>query len=247
MTIFFRIADGTVKTPGGDQRLRPSTSIRDRPERGEEQEILRGESDELSSPNPLQDDTTRDDAKAKSDFWTITGEFICRHHVEPRVKLYVPRDESFPLPLKYIDVTRKHTSIDVLLEKHFDDYWNVDGDRELSDAWTGFTRFILLNERPPDGFSWCVGILTRKQTTSRPDKKHMSDAAKSKANQKWTIEKPKLDNARQLRGIFFIQPEDEDFKNMKNARGKLEIPMPGAMPCKTPINSGGETYCGIGK
>ena len=23
-------------------------------------------------------------------------------------------------------------------------------ERELSDAWTGFTRFILLNERPPD-------------------------------------------------------------------------------------------------
>ena len=34
---------------------------------------------------------------------------------------------------------------------------------------------------------------------------------------------------------------------MKNAHRKLEIPMPGAMPCKTPINSGGETYGSIGK
>ena len=25
---------------------------------------------------------------------------------------------------------------------------------ELSNAWTGFTRFILLNERPPDGYTW---------------------------------------------------------------------------------------------
>ena len=33
----------------------------------------------------------------------------------------------------------------------------------------------------------------------------------------------------------------------KNARRKLEIPMPAAMPCKTPMNSGGETYFGIGK
>ena len=33
----------------------------------------------------------------------------------------------------------------------------------------------------------------------------------------------------------------------KNAPRKLEIPMPAAMPCKTPINSGGETYCGVGK
>ena len=36
----FPVADGTVKTSGGDQRLRTSTLIQDRPERGEEQEIL---------------------------------------------------------------------------------------------------------------------------------------------------------------------------------------------------------------
>ena len=68
--------------------------------------------------NPVQGDSTRDDAEAKNDFWSITGDFIYRHHVEPRVKLYVPREESFPIPLKYIDVTRNtHTSLDVLLEK----------------------------------------------------------------------------------------------------------------------------------
>ena len=76
----------------------------------------------------------------------------------------------------------------------------------------------------------------------------MSDAAKRKAKQKWAIEKPKLDNARQLRGIFFIELEDEDFQDiLKKAREKLEIPMPAAMPCKTPNSSCGETYCGIGK
>ena len=53
------------KISGGDQRLRTSTLIRDRPERGVEQEVLRGESDGLSSPTPLQDDSTRDDAEAK--------------------------------------------------------------------------------------------------------------------------------------------------------------------------------------
>ena len=64
----------------------------------------------------------------------------------------------------------------------------------------------------------------------------MSDAAKRKAKQKWAIEKPKVDNARQLRGIFFIEPDDEEFKHtMKNARKKLEIPMPAAMLCKTPV------------
>ena len=128
------------KTPGRDRRQRPSTLIRDRPGRGEEQEVFRGESDELSSPHPLQDDSTRDDAEAKNDFWSISGNYIYRQHVESRVKLYLPREESFPIP-KYIDVTRTTHSLDVLLEKHIDDYWNVDGERELSDAWTGFTRF----------------------------------------------------------------------------------------------------------
>ena len=77
----------------------------------------------------------------------------------------------------------------------------------------------------------------------------MSDAAKRKAKQKWAIEKPKLDNARKSRGIFFIEPNDEELKHTikKNARRKSEIPMPAAMPCKTPMNSGGETCCGIGK
>ena len=39
----FLVEHGTVKTSGGDRRLRPSTLIRDRPERREEQEVLRGE------------------------------------------------------------------------------------------------------------------------------------------------------------------------------------------------------------
>ena len=124
----------------------------------------------------------------------------------------------------------------------------------MSDTRTGFTRYILLNERPPDGYTWCGERLTRKQTTSRPDNvwpdmwKHISDAAKSKAKQKWAIEKPKLENARRLRGIYLIDPEDEEFKeNIKNARRKLEFPMPAAMPRKTPANCSGKTCRNIGK
>ena len=117
------------------------------------------------------------------------------------------------------------------MEKHNEDYWNVDGERELSDAWTRFTRFIFLNERPPDGYTWFEGRLTRKQTTSRPNSvwpdkwTQMSDAAKKKATQRWSIEKPNLDNAGLLRGIYFIDPSDEEFKLIvKAARRKLEVP-----------------------
>ena len=104
-----------------------------------------------------------------NDFWSMSGKFICRHHVEPRVKLYSPREESFPIPLKYIDVSRTtHTNLDVKQEKRIDDYWNMDGSRDLSDFWTGFTQFTLLEEKPPDGYMWSGWRLTRKQFTSRP-------------------------------------------------------------------------------
>ena len=88
------VADGTVNLFGREQRLKTSTLTWERPERDEEQEILQGKSDELHAPAPLQDDSTRDDAEAKNDFWSITGDFIYRHHVEPRVKLYMPKEES---------------------------------------------------------------------------------------------------------------------------------------------------------
>ena len=82
----------------------------------------------------------------------------------------------------------------------------------------------------------------------RPDMwKFMFDAAKKKAKQRWAIEKPKLDNARQLRGIFFIEIYDEEFElTMKAARRKLEVPMPAAMPCKILVKSSGETHRSIG-
>ena len=63
------------------------------------------------------------------------GNFIYRHHVEPRVKLYSPSEESFTIPLKYIDVTRvTHTALDVMQESRYDDYWNIDRSRYLSDS-----------------------------------------------------------------------------------------------------------------
>ena len=73
----------------------------------------------------------------------------------------------------------------------------------------------------------------------------MSDASKRKEKQKWAIEKPKLYNARRLRGILFIELDEEEIKRiMKNASGKLDIPMPAAMPCRLQLYQHRET-CGI--
>ena len=93
----FPIADGTVKLSGADQVLRTSILIWDRPDREEEQGNLRRES-YGSSSIPLRDSSWYD-GEAMNDFWSISGNKIYRHHVEPRVKLYAPRVESFPIPL----------------------------------------------------------------------------------------------------------------------------------------------------
>ena len=233
----FPAADGRIKPLGGDQELRTSTLIRPRPSRGEGHIDFLGES-EGSLPQPQ--DSLPDAGEAINDFWSMSGSFIYRHHVEPRVELYSPREESFPIPLKYIDVSRTtHTNLDVQQEKRIDDYWNIDGSRDLSDSWTGFTQFTLLEEKPPEGFMWSGGRLTRKQLTSRPDHlwpelwKSMGRHAKLKEKQKWSNEKFHLENARKLRGIYFIDPEDKEFKEtIKNARKKLETSVAPAMPCK---------------
>ena len=167
--------------------------------------------------------------------------FIHRHHVEPRVKLYSPREESFPIHLKYIDVSRTtHTNLDVKQEKCIDDYWNIDGSRDLSDSWTGFTQFTLLEEKPPDGYMWSGERLTKRQRNIQARSfmaRNLDEIGKkcqAEGEQKWSHEKPKLDNARKLRGIYFIDPEDKEFKEtIKNACKKLETPMAPAMPCKT--------------
>ena len=139
----FPVADGRIKPLGGDQDLRTSTLIRHRPIQGESHIDFLGESE--GSPPPLPQDSLPDAGEARNDFWSISGNFIYRHHVEPRVKLYSPREESFPIPLKYIDVSRTtHTNLNVMLERRIDDYWNIDGSRDLSDSWTGFTQFTQL-------------------------------------------------------------------------------------------------------
>ena len=56
----------------------------------------------------------------------------------------------------------------------------------------------------------------------------MSNNSQLDARQQWDTEKPKLDAARRLRGIFDIESDDKEFDNaIKNARRK--VPFPKAM------------------
>ena len=51
----------------------------------------------------------------------------------------------------------------------------------------------------------------------------MSKNVKLREKHKWAIEKPKLDNARRLRGIYFIDPEDMEFKEIIKKKNKKKV------------------------
>ena len=190
--------------------------------------------------SPLHD-SFPDAGEPINDFWSMSGNFIYRHHVEPRVKLYSPREESFPIPLKYIDVSgTTHTNLDVKQERRIDDYWNFDGSRDLSDPWTGFKQNYYIGRKTSRRISVVRGGIDEKTAQiiygQNPGRKNWRNA-NLKEKHKWSNEKPKLDNARRSRGIYFIDPEDKEFKEtIRNARKKLETQRAPAMPCKISKN-----------
>ena len=52
------------------------------------------------------------------DSWSMSGDFINQHHAELRLKLYDPDNETFPIPLKYVDVMRQtQTSLNNVSEQ----------------------------------------------------------------------------------------------------------------------------------
>ena len=103
------------------------------------------------------------------DYWTTRRNYIYRHHVEPRV---IMCGKNIKNSLRFINVTMAtSTTSDALQVSSINGDWNVDCDRDLSDAWTGFTRFITLDVKPPDGYTWSRERLKKKQASSRPDEK----------------------------------------------------------------------------
>ena len=116
----------------------------------------------------------------------------------------MPKEETFLVPLKYIDVAKStHTDLEVVQEKHIDDYWNVDSNRSLSGSWTRLTTFTLLKENPPKGYVWSGERLTKVQMTTRPD--HLWPEVRSKLGKPLRIEKNKKKNL-----LYF--PDDEENK-----------------------------------
>ena len=155
-----------------------------------------------------------------------------RHQNEPRVQLYVPKEETFPIPLKCIDVTRELLKqIWTCCKRNVKIIIGMWTRIEVqADSWKGCTKYTLLKEKPPKGSMWSGERLTKIRATTRPANvwpevwSKMGKAAQ-KREEEWAIEKPKLNNARRLRGICFIDPEDGEYgEKLKNARRKFKVP-----------------------
>ena len=144
----------------------------------------------------------------------------------------------------YIDVTRAaHTTSDVMQESRIDDYWNIDGSRDLSDSWTGFTQFTLLKEKPPEGYTWSGRRLTKRQATSRPD--YLWPEICKDMSKNSNLKEAKLGNreteARQYQKAerYLLQwPWGRRIQRnyQENAQRKWEVPIARAMPCKKTNN-----------
>ena len=113
MNSFSPIEDCTAKLSVMDYEFREPTRRREPTVTSED---LSGELQ--GEPGNSQPAEPTDEAEARADFWSIQGDFFYRHHTEPRVQLCVPKEETFPIPLKYVDVTRStHTDLYVMQEK----------------------------------------------------------------------------------------------------------------------------------
>ena len=103
-------------------------------------------------------------------------------------------------------------------------------EKHLSDSWQGFKKFILLKEKPPNGYMWSGWILTRISTTTRTD--HVCPEVSTKIGKHAQNRRKGTDEieteARQCRKTErnFI------FSTQKNATIKLERLLTPAMPAK---------------
>ena len=78
----FPYADGTMELAGSDQEVRTSIPTRKLPGQGEDHHD--DSQGEAHGSNPAKQQST-DDIETRDDFGSISGNYIYRHHVQPRV------------------------------------------------------------------------------------------------------------------------------------------------------------------
>ena len=113
--------------------------------------------------------------------------------------------------MEYIDVNRAtHTNLDVKQERRIDEYWNIDGSRDLSDSWTGVPGVRL----------------TKRQATSRPDHlwpeiwRSVSRNSKMKERKNCAIEKQIWRTPEEFEVFTSLNVRMKDLKRSSKTHGK---------------------------
>ena len=96
---------------------------------------LSGRDYECGAPTPRREQTVRSEDLSGEIQMLKPGETFFGPVVNTEPRVCVPKEETFSIPLKYIDVARStHTDLDVLQEWRIHEYWNVDANRSSSDS-----------------------------------------------------------------------------------------------------------------
>ena len=115
-----------------------------------------GEADDPPLQNSKKYNMTWKPGTRSGVFW----EFLFPSSRSTRSKVLCAERKVIPNPAQKIDVVKRtNTTLDVLQESQIDDFWSVDGDRELS-------RHAVLIEKP---YTWTRWRSTNIQATSRPE------------------------------------------------------------------------------
>ena len=180
---------------------------------------------ELPESQPRE---TTDDADARANFCSIQGDFIHRHHNEPRVQLNVPKEETFPYSTEIHWCNKVHS------------HWSWPVARETY-RWLSECRFDQKLVRFVERFhevhvveretSQRICVVREEMDKRSNDYQTRSRLARSMDENLWSRpesrkqerknEKPKLDNARSLRGISLLILITKITKTLWKMRGEI--------------------------
>ena len=174
----------------------------------------------------------------RADYWVVQEDKIVRVHQTPRHELFHPESMEFPVPLDYIDVFR-YTDANVKGYNHHVDCWFTDPPEEqIPGPWVGKTTFHLRLPPPKPGWSIQNGRPTKIEANSkRPEYiwveewRHMTRKGQRQEMARWETLKPRIQQAREERGLRPIQKNNKDFwEAIAQAKNKHRPPTAPGMP-----------------
>ena len=162
--------------------------------------------------------------EAINDFGSMSGNFINRHHVEPRVKLYSPREESFPYSTEVHWRLQNYTyKIGCYARKPH--RWLLEYRWIKRFVWF-LDRFHSVHSVNKVSFLRRIYVVREETDKTESDIEARSFMARTLEREcqrtlSWgrsingLLKNQSSINAGRLRGIYFIDPEDKEFKEFK--------------------------------